>query len=176
MAVWSLTMNLDVILSPICIFCIIKTDITSCLTDIIYWIICISWCESVDIFHALWRNMPTWCRYCHREGHTKFECLKSKASIICYDCNEKPISVTKSSKTPTNNSFKTPSDSLNSNISFVQSADFPESDPEDISYKDDSISDDDASMQTASDSETEKIDDTEKINVELQDLRQEYYK
>ncbi|KAI9469917.1 MAG: hypothetical protein EXX96DRAFT_597820 [Benjaminiella poitrasii] len=22
----------------------------------------ISWCESADIFHAVWRNMPTWCR------------------------------------------------------------------------------------------------------------------
>jgi hypothetical protein len=33
----------------------------------------LSWCES-DVFHATWQNMPTWCRYCHKEGHTKFGC------------------------------------------------------------------------------------------------------
>ncbi|OBZ84627.1 hypothetical protein A0J61_07318 [Choanephora cucurbitarum] len=30
--------------------------------------------------------MPTWCCYCHQPNHTKFECEKSKASIICYSC------------------------------------------------------------------------------------------
>lgn len=35
----------------------------------------ISWCESPDdLFHATWNNMPTWCRYCHKEGHTKIKC------------------------------------------------------------------------------------------------------
>ncbi|KAG1032753.1 hypothetical protein G6F43_013702 [Rhizopus delemar] len=32
--------------------------------------------------------MPTWCRYCHKEGHTKFECPASKARIICYSCHQ----------------------------------------------------------------------------------------
>jgi len=31
--------------------------------------------------------MPTWCRYCHDEGHTKFECKKALAHIICYNCD-----------------------------------------------------------------------------------------
>ncbi|KAI8327121.1 hypothetical protein BD560DRAFT_309347, partial [Blakeslea trispora] len=44
----------------------------------------IPWCEdSNDVFHATWRNMPTWCRYCHQTNHTKFECDKAKARIIC---------------------------------------------------------------------------------------------
>ncbi|OBZ81509.1 hypothetical protein A0J61_10442 [Choanephora cucurbitarum] len=32
--------------------------------------------------------MPTWCRYCHQTNHTKFECDKAKARIICYSCNQ----------------------------------------------------------------------------------------
>ncbi|KAG1135539.1 hypothetical protein G6F37_012744 [Rhizopus arrhizus] len=48
----------------------------------------ISWCESKEFFHATWNNMPTWCRYCHKEGHTKFECPDSKARIICYSCHQ----------------------------------------------------------------------------------------
>lgn len=31
--------------------------------------------------------MPTLCRYCHKEGQTKFECHESKACIICYSCH-----------------------------------------------------------------------------------------
>ncbi|KAI8338294.1 hypothetical protein BD560DRAFT_412972, partial [Blakeslea trispora] len=41
-----------------------------------------------QIFHCTWSNMPTWCRYCHQTGHTKFECEKSKARIICYSCQQ----------------------------------------------------------------------------------------
>ncbi|KAI9245592.1 hypothetical protein BY458DRAFT_447218, partial [Sporodiniella umbellata] len=49
----------------------------------------ISWCESADdIFYATWNDMPTWCRYCHKEGHTKFECEISKARILCYNCHQ----------------------------------------------------------------------------------------
>jgi hypothetical protein len=32
--------------------------------------------------------MPLWCRYCHKENHTKFNCPLSKARIICYACHE----------------------------------------------------------------------------------------
>lgn len=42
----------------------------------------------VDVFHATWNNMPTWCRYCHQEGHTKFSCALSKAKMSCYACHE----------------------------------------------------------------------------------------
>jgi hypothetical protein len=38
-------------------------------------------------FHAVWANMPTWCRYCHEEGHTKFDCAKSLAATTCYQCH-----------------------------------------------------------------------------------------
>lgn len=49
----------------------------------------IPWMESDKIvFHATWNNMPTWCRYCHKENHTKFECELSKARIVCYSCHE----------------------------------------------------------------------------------------
>ena len=49
----------------------------------------IPWCEDQNgIFHATWNNMPTWCRYCHQTDHTKFECEKSKARIICYSFNQ----------------------------------------------------------------------------------------
>ncbi|KAI8087836.1 uncharacterized protein B0P05DRAFT_464959 [Gilbertella persicaria] len=30
--------------------------------------------------------MSTWCRYCHQTGHNKFECEKSRARIIYYNC------------------------------------------------------------------------------------------
>lgn len=49
----------------------------------------INWCESTnEFFHATWNNMPTWCRYCHKDGHTKFDCPLSRARILCYSCHE----------------------------------------------------------------------------------------
>ncbi|KAI9364661.1 hypothetical protein BD770DRAFT_469096 [Pilaira anomala] len=30
--------------------------------------------------------MPTWCRYCHQDGHTKFVWKSSKARILCHSC------------------------------------------------------------------------------------------
>jgi hypothetical protein len=49
----------------------------------------LNWCESdAEFFHATWNNMPTWCRYCHKDGHTKFECPLSKARILCYSCHQ----------------------------------------------------------------------------------------
>lgn len=44
--------------------------------------------SSTEVFRAQWNNMPTWCRYCHKDGHTKFECAASKARILCYSCHE----------------------------------------------------------------------------------------
>ncbi|KAI8327019.1 hypothetical protein BD560DRAFT_107435 [Blakeslea trispora] len=75
----------------------------------------VSWCESEDqFFHCTWNNMPTWCRYCHQTGHTKFECEKSKARIICYSCqqfghrslNVQENSVTRSEETQRTNPLK----------------------------------------------------------------------
>jgi hypothetical protein len=49
----------------------------------------LSWCESsTEVFHATWNNMPTWCRYCHKDGHSKYDCPSSKARILCYACHE----------------------------------------------------------------------------------------
>ncbi|KAI8087781.1 uncharacterized protein B0P05DRAFT_465131, partial [Gilbertella persicaria] len=31
-------------------------------------------------------NMHTWCRYYRQTSHNKFECEKSRARIICYNC------------------------------------------------------------------------------------------
>jgi hypothetical protein len=47
----------------------------------------ISWGDSGLSCYATFPDMPTWCRYCHSEGHTKFECTKAKASILCYACD-----------------------------------------------------------------------------------------
>ncbi|KAI9487182.1 MAG: hypothetical protein EXX96DRAFT_552137 [Benjaminiella poitrasii] len=49
----------------------------------------INWCEEDDSFLAMWNNMPMGCRYCHKEGHTNFECELSKANLICYNCHQK---------------------------------------------------------------------------------------
>ncbi|KAI9473419.1 MAG: hypothetical protein EXX96DRAFT_462248, partial [Benjaminiella poitrasii] len=49
----------------------------------------ISWSETEVSFLETWRAMPTWCRYCHKGGHTKSSCVLSKASLICYVCHDK---------------------------------------------------------------------------------------
>ncbi|KAI9477726.1 MAG: hypothetical protein EXX96DRAFT_482955 [Benjaminiella poitrasii] len=49
----------------------------------------INWCEEDDSFLTTWNNTPTWCQYCHKERHTKFECGLSKAQLICHDCQQK---------------------------------------------------------------------------------------
>lgn len=50
----------------------------------------INWCEDEnESFRATWNNMPMWCRYCHKDGHTKFDCKDAKARILCYACHEK---------------------------------------------------------------------------------------
>ncbi|KAI9478817.1 MAG: hypothetical protein EXX96DRAFT_638185, partial [Benjaminiella poitrasii] len=49
----------------------------------------ISSCESTtEFFRATWINIPTWCQYCHKEGHTKFDCALSKARSLCYSCHQ----------------------------------------------------------------------------------------
>ncbi|CAO3653343.1 unnamed protein product [Mucor fragilis] len=41
-----------------------------------------------EFCHATFPDVATWCRYCHEEGHTKFECPKALARIICYNCDK----------------------------------------------------------------------------------------
>lgn len=49
----------------------------------------ISWMEDTkEMFRATWNSMPTWCRFCHKDGHTKYECAESRARILCYACHE----------------------------------------------------------------------------------------
>lgn len=51
----------------------------------------ITWQTAANIeefCHATFPDMATWCRYCHAEGHTKFECPKALARIICYNCDK----------------------------------------------------------------------------------------
>jgi hypothetical protein len=40
-----------------------------------------------DYCYATYPAMPTWCRYCHEEGHTKFGCKKALSNILCYNCD-----------------------------------------------------------------------------------------
>jgi hypothetical protein len=66
----------------------------------------ISWCESpTEMFHATWNNMPTWCRYCHKEGHTKFDCPTATARILCYSCHQQGH---RSIECPRRNTFHAP--------------------------------------------------------------------
>lgn len=46
------------------------------------------WEEQGEVMYATFPDMPTWCRYCHEEKHTKYECKKAKASILCYGCHK----------------------------------------------------------------------------------------
>jgi hypothetical protein len=48
----------------------------------------IPWGDNGEYCHATFPDMPTWCRYCHEEGHTKFGCKKALASILCYACDK----------------------------------------------------------------------------------------
>lgn len=44
--------------------------------------------DATEYCYATFPDMPVWCRYCHAEGHTKYECAKSKARILCYSCDQ----------------------------------------------------------------------------------------
>jgi hypothetical protein len=48
----------------------------------------IPWGETNENCHATFPDMPTWCRYCHEEDHTKYECKKSQASVLCFACDK----------------------------------------------------------------------------------------
>ncbi|KAI8329654.1 hypothetical protein BC941DRAFT_195222 [Chlamydoabsidia padenii] len=48
----------------------------------------IPYLDTLDSFHAVWANMPTWCRYCHEERHTKYDCAGLLASMTCHYCKE----------------------------------------------------------------------------------------
>ncbi|KAG1051306.1 hypothetical protein G6F43_006481 [Rhizopus delemar] len=39
-----------------------------------------------DGFYAVWSGMPTYCRYCHAEGHAAPDCPKKHSSRVCWNC------------------------------------------------------------------------------------------
>ncbi|KAG1046895.1 hypothetical protein G6F43_010639 [Rhizopus delemar] len=56
-------------------------------------------CETNDFSHATWKNMPTWCRYCHKEGcykTTKLQGSDDDSDDSDYD-NEEMEDVSESS-------------------------------------------------------------------------------
>ncbi|KAG0873001.1 hypothetical protein G6F15_010976 [Rhizopus arrhizus] len=45
------------------------------------------WYQSEDEgFYAVWSDMPTYCRYCHAEGHAVPDCPKKRSSRVCWNC------------------------------------------------------------------------------------------
>ncbi|KAG1124326.1 hypothetical protein G6F42_009728 [Rhizopus arrhizus] len=45
------------------------------------------WYQSEDEgFYAVWSDMPTYCRYCHAEGHAVPDCPKKDSSHVCWNC------------------------------------------------------------------------------------------
>jgi hypothetical protein len=46
--------------------------------------------DSDASFHATWKSMPVYCRYCHENGHNRLDCPVLPAnSRHCFTCNEK---------------------------------------------------------------------------------------
>ncbi|KAG1312030.1 hypothetical protein G6F64_003355 [Rhizopus arrhizus] len=43
------------------------------------------WAED-EGFYAVWIDMPTYCRYCHAEGHAVPDCPKKRSSRVCWNC------------------------------------------------------------------------------------------
>ncbi|KAG1576770.1 hypothetical protein G6F48_013070 [Rhizopus delemar] len=45
------------------------------------------WYQSEDEgFYAVWSDMPTYCHYCHAEGHAVSDCPKKRSSRVCWNC------------------------------------------------------------------------------------------
>ncbi|KAI8367054.1 hypothetical protein BD560DRAFT_435888 [Blakeslea trispora] len=41
-----------------------------------------------DQFYAVWKQMPKYCKYCHKEGHSMTDCETKKKKQICWSCDE----------------------------------------------------------------------------------------
>ncbi|KAG1469573.1 hypothetical protein G6F56_003181 [Rhizopus delemar] len=47
------------------------------------------WANVLDEgFYAVWNDMPTYCRYCHQEGHAVSECPKKRSTRVCWNCHK----------------------------------------------------------------------------------------
>ncbi|KAG0929864.1 hypothetical protein G6F30_011855 [Rhizopus arrhizus] len=135
----------------------------------------ISWCETKDFFHATWNNMPTWCRYCHKEGHTKYECPLSKARIICYSCHQnghrsfecpRRNSPLHANKKRDRKSYKSQQEVTHETPTVVPEVDESEDDPNDQDYSDEDVE----QMSATSDLTSEAIIDAEEVRLLEQDI------
>ncbi|KAG1154268.1 hypothetical protein G6F37_009605 [Rhizopus arrhizus] len=53
----------------------------------------LSWYHSENEgFYAVWSDMPTYCRYCHAEGHAVPDCPKKRSSRVCWNCRARQSS------------------------------------------------------------------------------------
>ncbi|CEP15119.1 hypothetical protein [Parasitella parasitica] len=80
----------------------------------------IPWNTGNDHCHATFPEMATWCRYCHDEGHTKYECPKAMASIVCYNCDgngHRQAQCDKPSRKPKQRESKKPRKSYENSLS-----------------------------------------------------------
>ncbi|KAG1140783.1 hypothetical protein G6F37_009190 [Rhizopus arrhizus] len=60
-------------------------------------------------FHAVWNDMPTYCRYCHQEGHAVSECPKKRSTRVCWNCHKSGhIAADCSKDKPSKKTRKTP--------------------------------------------------------------------
>ncbi|ORZ07448.1 Endonuclease/exonuclease/phosphatase, partial [Absidia repens] len=39
-------------------------------------------------FHAVWENMPQYCKYCHQDGHIRDACPTARPLRLCFTCNK----------------------------------------------------------------------------------------
>ncbi|KAG1117218.1 hypothetical protein G6F42_013496 [Rhizopus arrhizus] len=60
-------------------------------------------------FYAVWNDMPTYCRYCHQEGHAVSECPKKRSTRVCWNCHKSGHIAAECSKDkPSKKARKTP--------------------------------------------------------------------
>ncbi|CAO3593782.1 unnamed protein product [Absidia cylindrospora] len=54
-------------------------------------------------FHAVWENMPQYCKYCHQDGHIRDACPTARPLRLCFSCN-KPGHIAANCRRPTKSS------------------------------------------------------------------------
>jgi hypothetical protein len=69
----------------------------------------IPWAQSDRSFHAVWNQMPTFCRYCHKEGHNRQDCpIRPRSDRKCWTCNQPGHVTSACPREPTPTSHKKP--------------------------------------------------------------------
>ncbi|KAG1050144.1 hypothetical protein G6F43_007563 [Rhizopus delemar] len=119
--------------------------------------------------------MPTWCRYCHKESHTKCECPLSKAQIICYSYHQnghrafecpRRNSPLHPNKKRDRKSYKSHQEVTHETPTVVTEVDESEDDPNDPDYSDEDVE----QMSVTSDLTSEAIIDAEEVRLLEQDI------